>query len=272
MSFADAIKGIEIPEAVGRNTDLPRIWWHNGAKAPRPSQPDTPGDFYTKQSEFAGGLTAPWAQEERFTGETGYATSTLRIAVLSYRQQAFRSEQQPGEKYPRKIWLTRWEQGAKLYTELLCFVEGYNDIAVWASDGLTGKAVSGKQGILKTYEQGLLAEAERIAASPLPLWTFWLPIATKRNGDKIAYEDTGYNSFVTPPALHLPPDPLDVLFVGDELLQRGAAIMRQPQYTKWTAMRRLPENVLEGEVVNVPMLPAPRNVPVAISALDDSEI
>lgn len=266
MSFADMIKDVAIPETAGRqNDDLPRIWWHNGVR-----QAKTGGSFYTKQAEFAGGLDAPWAQDERFEGEVGYSTVELKIAVLSYRTQPFvQQEKLPGEKFARKQFLTRWEPGAKLYTEVLCFIAGFREPVVWCSDGLTGKAVSSKTGILKTYEGGLLSQAEGIAGQQMPLWSFWLPIATKRTADgKIAYEDTGFGSFVTPPALLLPKDALDTLFVGPELLERGARIMRQ--HARWAQQKRLPENTIEAEytVTATPALPAPRNVPVDIETAD----
>lgn len=269
MNFADMIKGVAIPETAGRQSDeLPRIWWHNGVR-----QAKTGGSFYTKQSEFAGGLGAPWAVDDRFEGEAGYSTAELRIAVLAYRTQPFvQHEKQPGEKFGRKEFLTAWRPGAKLYTETLCFIDGFDGVAVWCCDGLTGKAVSSKAGILKTYELGLLSDAEHIAGQPLPLWSFWLPIATKRTQDgKIAYEDTGYGSFVTPPALHLPKDALETLFIGAELLERGAQVMKQ--HAKWQTTRRLPENTVEAEytVSATPALAAPRNVPQAVTDADFSE-
>lgn len=265
MSFADTIKGIAIPEAAGRTTELPRIWWHNGVRAAK-----TGGSFYTKQAEFVSGLDAPWAQDERFEGEVGYSTTELKIAILALRQQPFRQEQNPGDKYPRKVWLQQYEPGAKFYTEVLCFIQGYSDVAVWCSDGLTGKAVGGKGGIVKAYETGLLAEAERVAEQTMPLWSFWLPITTKRTADgKVAYEDTGFGSFVTPPALALPKDALDTLFVGPDLLERGARVMRQQ--AKWAAARRLPENTVEAEYVvsTTPQIAAPRNVPVVMGDTDE---
>ena len=272
MSFADMIKGIAIPETAPRSGDsLPMIRWYNGAKAARPNQADTPGDFYTRASNFPSGLGEPWKNDTRFENDNGgYSTETLKIAILAYRQQPFRDERDPvsNKVIPgSRQWFTKWEKGMQLYTEVLCFVEGYDGVAVWASDGLTGKAVTGKGGIIKTYELGLLAEAERVAGGQqLPLWSFWLPISTKRTADgKIAFEDTGYGSLITPPALHLPKDALDTLFVGAELLEKGARLMRQQ--ARWAEQKRLPANVVEGVVV-APALPAPRNVPVNIDSAD----
>jgi hypothetical protein len=266
VSFAEMIKGVAIPDAPGRDMDSqPRVWWHNGVRAAK-----TGGSFYTKQAEFVSGLDAPWKQDERFEGEVGYSTEALKIAVLAYRQQPFfQLEKQPGEKFARKQWLLQYEKGAKFYTEVLCFIEGYSDVAVWASDGLTGKAVGGKGGIMQSYEAGLLAQAEQIAGQPMPRWSFWLPIATKRTADgKVAYEDTGFGSFVTPPALHLPADAMDTLFVGPELLERGARLMKQ--YAKWQTTRRLPENTVEAEytVSSAPALPPARNVPQPVTEAD----
>lgn len=265
MSFADTIKGITIPQTAARDMDnQSRFYWHNGIRAAK-----TGGSFYAKQADFSGEFSPPWKADTRFEDEAGFGTTDLKIAVLAYRTQPFiQHEKLPGEKYGRKEWFLKWEKGMKFYTEVLCFVEGYPDIAVWASDGLTGKAVTGKGGIIPSYEAGLLAQAEGVAGQPLPLWAFWLPISTKRVGDKIAYEDTGFGSFVTPPALHLPKDAMETRFVGGELLERGARLMKQ--YARWATTKRLPENTVEAEyTVSAPaQIAAPRNVPQPITDAD----
>ncbi|MFK5283768.1 hypothetical protein ACI3PL_29750, partial [Lacticaseibacillus paracasei] len=65
--------------------------------------------------------------------------------------------------------------------------------------------------IVKSYRDGLLKQASRVAKRGLPLWTFWLPIANRRTADgKPAYTEAtdasgkSYGSIVTPPTLYLP--------------------------------------------------------------------
>ncbi len=235
----------------------PRMWWHNGIK-----QAKTSGSFYTRASEFPNGLPTPWASDDRFEGEQGYSTSALKVAVLAKRTQAF---VKPAEQGQPVEWLTKWRAGASVYTELLCLIEGYDGPVVWAAKGLTGKSVSE---ILRSYENGLLKEASRVAKRALPLWAFWLPISSKRLADgKPAYEDTGYGSWVTPPALVLPEQAMDALYVGNDLIATGSDIWNE--HASWSKFQRLPENTVEGEVVQPLQIAAPgRNVPQLVEADD----
>lgn len=261
-SFAEQVTALALPTDVQTITfEPPKIWWHNGIK-----QAKTAGSFYTRASEFANGLAEPWIPEERFDGEAGFATTSLRLAILAYRSQPMR-KYKDAEGKDQTEWKLRYEKGDTIYTELLCMIEGYDGPVVWAMKGLTGQAVTGKNGILQSYINGLLKEASRVAKRGMPLWSFWLPIASKQTAGKTAYEDTGFGSFVTPPALFLPENAIDVLFVQPEGIAKGADILNE--YTEWSKTKRLPQNVIEAEVVEVRALPAPnRNVPQPIEADD----
>jgi hypothetical protein len=276
MSFADQITSLAIPETTASDdVGAPRIWWRNGVNA---GTVKTAGAFYTKQDEFAGGLAAPWEIVSRYENETGYGAEQLKIAVLAWRSQPFRDPKDAtGKKIKdgRREWFLKWEEGMQLYTEALCFVEGTDTPAVFCCDGMTGRAVSGKGGILKSYQAGLLSQASLVAKRGLPLWTFWIPIATKRNSDgKIAYVDTGFGSLTTPPAAFYPANAMDVLFVGQELLTRGAEILNTTHlnWAKTIPPHRLPGNVINAtdySISEVPQLSAPiRNVPQPIEADD----
>jgi hypothetical protein len=112
---------------------------------------------------------------------------------------------------------------------------------VWSFHGTTGRAVMGKTGILNTYRNGLLREAEQVAGKRLPLWTFWLPISTQVNAkQQVTYSDTGHGSLVTLPMLALPETPtqalMDSLFVGEEWLSYGYEVHRQ--FEQWRSQRR----------------------------------
>lgn len=262
-SFADQITALAIPDTKTVTFEPPRLWWHNGVK-----QAKTGGSFYTRASEFPAGLTDPWTPEERFEGEQGFATLKLNIAVLAYRSQPFRKYQDAAGK-DRVEYGLKWEKGMSIHTEVLCMIPGYDGAAVWSMKGMTGQAVTGKGGIIRSYVDGMLREAGRIAKRGLPLWSFWLPIGTKLLAtDKIAYEDTGFGSFVTPPALHLPANAMDVLFVGSDLLNRGAELLNE--HEGWADARRMPEGTVEAEytVSETPQIAAPRNVPVAVDEGD----
>ncbi len=231
MSFAETIQAIDVPVVDDNKVGPPRIWWYNGNKAAR-----TLGRFYTRLDEVGTEPSDPWLPSNRFENEDGYDTPVLRLAIIGYRQQAFRRDED------RRIWLDEWTQGAQLYTETLCFVEGIDEPVVWASKGLTGRAVTGKGGILSTYRAGLLREAERKAKKRLPLWTFWLPIGTQLDQHgRPAYTSTGYSAnVVTLPALHLPHDDVGLclheLFVGKEMLSWGAEVRQE--FDAWFKQRR----------------------------------
>ena len=265
MSFADQIKDLALPDVPTRAAEFPRIGWRNGVK-----QAKTGGFFYARADEFPDGLGAPWHAEQVYDGEDGYKTEALKIVPIATRTQPFRDERDPVTNKAIKgsrQWFTRFERGTgmQLFTEVLCLMEGYDGPVTFCSDGLTGKAVGVA---LRAYENGLLQEAGRVAKQGLPMWTFWVPLATKTNGDKIAYEDTGFGSFVTPPALALPENPLDALFVGSEVMERATAIYQQ--YAKWSTTLRLPNNTVEGEVLSITetkQIAAPgRNVPQPLTA------
>jgi hypothetical protein len=230
-TFLSTVQEVEVPVYDQGNVGPPRIWWHNGDRKAR-----TGGTFYTKDTELADAPGKPWEQVERFEGEVGYTTGVLHVAPIAIRSQPFFSVRAGGQE--TRTWLAKWQPGAQLYSELLCYVQGIDEPVTWCAKGLAGKALSQ---ILKTYQTGLLREAVKAANKPLPLWTFWLPIATKVDaGNKVVYEDTGHGSFVTPPALRFPDKPhaelIEKYFVGKEILERGAQIRQE--YDGWLREKR----------------------------------
>lgn len=196
---------------------LPRLGWRNGAKQAR-----TNGFFYIKADDLN---EAPdgelWEEATVYDDEVGYRAPSARIACVGYRQQAFFVEE-TGAQYPTTIWLPRYEAGAKLYTELLCWVDGLDELVSFNIKGMTGKAVTGKGGILHQHKKMVHDIGKGISAS-FNVWAFWMQIGgTVDSKGQPLYTDTGYKSFVTLPAL-VPPDPTltplqlgETLFVGKE--------------------------------------------------------
>lgn len=259
-TFADEITSIAIDSQHTAAFEPSKIWWHNGVR-----QVKQPGHFYARAADFPAGIPG-WVDIEKFEGEAGLTIESVKLAVLTWRSQAFRKSDDPS--VPGE-WLIKWEPGATIYTELLCLIEGMDEPVIWAAKGLTGKAITGKGGILPTYQNGLLRNAVRVAGKALPHWTFWLPISSKRTADgKTAYEDTGHGSFVTPPALILPDDAMDVLYVGRDVLARGEEVLNE--YHGWKDARRMPANTTHGEyyVEEPKALPAPKNAPQAYDPND----
>lgn len=266
MSFLSTINEIE---------DLPTgeltpgvIWWLHGAKA---GATKVPGVFYAKATEFADAPPAPWAADARFDDETGYSTPMLRLAIIGWRQQWFLQDKNDPKAMPR--YIPDYQQGASKHVEILAMLDGLEDPFIVSVKG--AHKTKPMLDIIRTYENGLLKQASRIAKRALPRWTFYLPIKNKLNNkgetDYIEAQDgdgKSYGSVVTPPALYLPDDAMESCFVGEAVLRRGADI--HTQYTTWFRQKRLPQNVIEAEyrIDDVPALPPPRNQPVEISEGD----
>ena len=126
------------PDTTERSAEMyPRIWWYNGAK-----QAGTAGHFYTTEREIAQ-CPYGWMQVQRYDDEVGYTADTLRIAVIRKRSQAYSEDRSSGMTV--KTWHEHYKfnAGYRIYTELLCLVEGIHVPVVWVVKGMTGKAVFG---------------------------------------------------------------------------------------------------------------------------------
>lgn len=261
----ETLSTLDIDYQTETSDQPPRIWWHNGDKRSK-----TPGSFYTKLDEIGVEPAAPWQSDDRFDNEDGFATNKLNVAIIGHRSQAFKQDNADSPW----IWLTKWEKGARIYTEVLCIVEGIDEPVVWACKGMTGKAVTGKgDGIIDRYKTALLREAEKLSKRTLPPWSFWLPIASEVDASgKLVYADTGFGSFITRPRIHWPAGHkvdavINMLFVGKELIERGAEIRNQ--YADWFKARRVNDEApVAAEQEAEEDAPPQRNVPQPLSEDD----
>ena len=96
MSFIDAISTIDIPE--GGDLPLGTFTWMHGNKAGK-----TPGAFFGKATEFTGTPDAPWVADDRFDDDPGFSASALKIAVIAWRQQWYRQDENDGRRYGCRI-------------------------------------------------------------------------------------------------------------------------------------------------------------------------
>ncbi|HEU5013986.1 MAG TPA: hypothetical protein VFT66_15805 [Roseiflexaceae bacterium] len=243
------------------------INWLHGSKA---SGVRSPGVFYVKASELSETPEGPWQPDARFDDERGYSAPLLHVAFIGWRSQWFVSDRDAGTFQ----WLPEYQGGigAKKSTEFLCLVEGISDPMVISASGMHKEKPLVE--IIKTYERGLLKQASRMAKRSLPRWAFWLPIQNQLTPDgKTMYIDAtdgsgkSYGSVVTPPVLSLPENPVNALYVGNELLRYGAQI--REDYALWFKTKR-GSDVQEGEyyVEETKALPAPKN---AVHAYDPDE-
>ena len=254
-SFASRIAHLDTPVVPETTPSTPTIWWFHGHKPAR-----TPGVFYVKASALAQDPSEPWIASHRFEHEVGFETRALHLALITWRQQPYQVVETTttagGVPRKERRYITEWQPGAQIHTEILCFAEGIAEPVIWSFHGLTGRAVMGKTGIFNTYRNGLLREAEQLTGKRLPLWTFWLPITTQVNGKgQVSYTDTGHGAFVTLPMLALDPIPaaaapstappaapppasarMDTLFVGEEWLAHGYTV--HAQFEHWRLQRR----------------------------------
>lgn len=250
MNWLDTVNTIE---------DLPtgqlepgRFIWLHGLKQAR-----TPGVFYAKETEFSAAPVGGWSLDNRFDNERGYSAPALRIAIIGTRTQWFI----PGLEGKAPTYLPRYESGAKKHLEVLCMIDGLDDPMVFSASGMN--KAKPMQDIIKIYNDGLLKQASRIARRALPPWSFWLPIRNRELSGKTEYIEAkdasgkSYGSVVTPPALYLPDDAMETLFVGADIIRRGAEV--REVFASWFEIRRRTPDVIEGEVL--PALPAPKNAP-----------
>ena len=186
----------EIPGAA--TLEPGRINWYHGVKAAK-----LPGCFYARETAFTDAPDAPWTLDERYSdqGELGYCAPGLNLAIIGWRDQWFRPGENRGDS---STWLGGYEVGAKKLTEYLVRVDGLDDVMVLSVSGLYKARPI--EDLVSAYRRGTLTQAMRKTKRTLPLWAFFLPIASRMRDGKVEYleakdaDGEEYGSVVTPPA------------------------------------------------------------------------
>lgn len=244
----------EIPGAA--TLEPGRINWYHGVKAAK-----LPGVFYARDTAFIEVPPAPWVLDERYSdaGELGYCAARLNIAVLGWREQWFTPGENRGDS---STWLPTYQDGAKKLTEYLIRVQDLDDVMVLSVSGLyKAKPITD---LVSAFRRGALTQAMRKTKRTLPLWAFWLPIASRQKDGKVEYleakdaDGKEYGSVVTPPALASQPIARSVAEIMDD-----AALWQEFRDAGWFDYKRLPRDTVEAAytVSNHPQLPSGRNVP-----------
>jgi hypothetical protein len=247
MSFDKDLSALNFTPDHGDNdaTDgFPRIIWLSTTKSS-----GVVGKFYAKQ-DAVGAMGEPWQAVERFEDEAGYETSRLRIVPIRKRSQAYTEVTVNGVR--SKTWETHYKAnaGMRIYTELLCFVEGYDELVVWPIKGLVGKAVTAKTGSVFADAKLVLTEAKKTASASIPEFAFWVPIAAPIGPKgKIVTTSTGYGSDVVLPQYDIAVDTITRqtcidLYVGKAMLARADEAYKAT--TTWAKDLRINEAPAEG--------------------------
>jgi hypothetical protein len=223
---------------------FPRIIWLSTTKTS-----GVVGKFYAKQ-DAVGAMGEPWQACDRFDDEAGYETSRLRIVPIRKRSQAYTEVTVNGLR--SKTWEAHYKPnaGMRIYTELLCFVEGYDDLVVWPVKGLVGKAVTAKAGSVFADAKLVLAEAKKTANTSIPEFAFWVPISAPIGPKgKVVTTSTGYGSDVVLPQYDIDPATITRqtcvdLYVGKAMLAKADEAYKAT--TTWAKDLRTNEAPTEG--------------------------
>ena len=223
---------------------FPRIIWLSTTKTS-----GVVGKFYAK-ADVMGSMGDPWQTCDRFDDEAGYETSRLKIVPIRKRSQAYTEVTVNGLR--TKTWHTHYKPnaGMKIYTELLCFVEGYAEPVVWPIKGLVGKAVTAKTGSVFADAKLVLAEAKKTASGAIPEFAFWVPISAPIGPKgKVVTTSTGYGSDVVLPQYDIDSATINRqtcvdLYVGKAMLEKAKGVYDAT--TTWAKDLRTNEAPTEG--------------------------
>ena len=256
----------QLPSEIPGATTLEpgRINWYHGVKAAK-----LPGVFYARETAFTDPPGAPWVVDERYSdqGELGFSAPRLELAIIGYRDQWFLPGENRGDS---STWLPTYTEGAKKLTEYLVRVNGIDDVMVLSVSGLyKARPIID---LVSTYRRGALTQAMRKVKRTLPLWAFFLPIASRVKDGKTEYieatdsDGKQYGSVVTPPALAGAPIARSVAEI-----MADAAVWQEFRDAGWFDYKRTPQGVTEASytVTERPALPAPKNPVLPIEDIPD---
>ena len=212
---------------------IPRISWLSTTKTN-----GIVGKFYARATNLPT-LLPPWEHAELFDDEDGFTADALRIVVVRSRTQAYSEETKNGVRI--KTWHPHWKANAnmRLYTEILCFVEGYDDVVVWPVKGLVGRGVTAmKSDSIFAAMREVANEAKKTAKRDIPSFMFWTPIVQpKDKKGRVVTTDTGYGSAVVIPQIGFDVAKVDrelcaSLYVGKDMMAKAQAAFEE--YRDWS--------------------------------------
>jgi len=224
-------------ERTEQGDGIPRISWLSTTKTR-----GVVGKFYARANAMPA-LPAPWENSFLFDDEEGFTAEALRIIVIRSRTQAYTEETNNGIR--TKTWQKHWKanENMRLYTEILCFIEGYEGVVVWPVKGLVGRAVTAmKSESIFAAMREVANEAKKTAKRDIPSFMFWAPIVQpKDKKGRVVTTDTGYGSAVVLPQIGFDVAKVDrdlcaSLYVGKEMMTKAEAAYEE--YRDWSKEQR----------------------------------
>lgn len=218
---------------------LGRFRWNNGMKVGRNA---SAGMWYAKGDAFQGSLPTGWAKSLAFEGD-GYEAKVIKMLPLLKRSQPFTKV---GDSV---VWHPEWVQnaGMKMYTEVLCLLEGYDEPLVMTGKGWAASRITHyKRGCFGEQTEYITKPASQLAEKPLQPWAFWHVIGGAFDkGNQPIFVEVGTGQQKThlhDIVLHVsgPADSalLDALYVGDELYEKATTIYNVYVQMEWHKERR----------------------------------
>lgn len=219
---------------------LGRFRWNNGMKVGRNA---SAGMWYAKSEAFVGSLPTGWARSLAFEGD-GYEAKQIKMLPILKRSQPFTKS---GDSV---VWHAEWQAnaGMKMYTEVLCLLEGYDEPLVMTGKGWAASRITHyKRGVFGEQTEYITKPASAQADKPLQPWAFWHTIggAYSKGGEPVFVEvgsgtqKTHLHDIVLV-GVNGPADDalLDALYVGDELYEKATKIYTVYTVAEWHKEKR----------------------------------
>jgi len=240
MSWKNAAKNVQWTEDKEAVT-YPRIRWNNGRRVGRVGEP---GQFYVK-AQYLNSCPDGWAESQLYPNEEGYEAPDIAMVPIARRTQPFTMADGV------MTWHKHYErdQGMKLYTEIVCFLRGYNEPVIFACKGwIAGRITAVKRSVFQEHNEYVVKTANAAAEAPLPQWAFWVEfggaydkagkpvfIEVGSGSQKAALHDVILKGNLTQAATD---SQIEALYIGDELFNKAAVLRAELVTSGWLEERR----------------------------------
>lgn len=216
---------------------LGRFRWNNGMKVGRNA---SEGFWYAKNEAFTH-MPDGWTVSQAFEGD-GFEAKHIKMVPILKRSQPFSVINE------QAVWHAEWRKnaGMKMYTEVLCLLEGYDEPLVLTGKGWAASRITHyKRGCFAEHAELVTGVANRMAEKQLQPWAFWHMIGGRYDTKKQpVYVEVGQGQKthlhdivlgVSAPASE---ELLEQLYVGDELYERATLLYTEYVQAEWHKQKR----------------------------------